>query len=215
MTENLIFYLERSAEVAKVWGPLLIFILMAIESSVFPLPSEVVMIPAGFMAARFELFPGDPTLAIILAIFCGTVGSIAGAFANYFVSLKLGRPFLYRYGKWFFLRPHSLERAEAIFLEYGDVATFVGRLLPAIRHLISIPAGLSRMKLTRFSFFTGFGAGIWVTILTFIGYNFGRATKDMSYRDLVIQGKAVIHHNFVWILLGCAVVFFGYMWLHK
>ncbi len=215
MTEHLIVYLERMVEIAKVWGPFLIFFFMAIESSFIPFPSEIIMIPAGFMAARAELFPGDPALAVILAIFCGIAGSLAGAYVNYFLSLRLGRPILHRYGKWFFLPPEKLERAEEVFREYGDVATFVCRLVPAIRQLISIPAGLSRMHFGRFSFFTALGAGIWVTILTLIGYHFGAATGDMTYAQLVHAGKDILKHNLVWILLGCVVVFGGYVWIHK
>jgi len=215
VTELLIQYLEQAAEVARTWGPFLIFFFMAVESSFVPFPSEVVMIPAGFMAARQELFPGSPLPALSLAILCGVLGSLAGAYVNYWLSLRLGRPFLHKYGKWFFLKPDALDRAEAVFREYGDVATFVCRLLPAIRQLISIPAGLSRMNFARFSFFTGLGAGIWVMILSLIGFHFGRATQAMTYADLVHSGKAMIHHNLLWIVLGCAVIFGGYVYLHK
>lgn len=216
VTDTLIQYLEDAALIAATWGPFLIFFFMAVESSFIPFPSEVVMIPAGFMAARGELFPpGSPLAAVSLAIFCGVLGSLLGAYVNYWLALRLGRPFLYKYGKWFFLKPEALERAEAVFREYGDVATFVCRLLPAIRQLISIPAGLARMHFGRFSFFTGLGAGIWVVILTLIGYHFGRVTQEMSYADLVHQGKAIIHHNLLWIVLGCAAIVVGYVYVHK
>ncbi len=217
MTELLIQYLEQAAEIARVWGPLLIFFFMAVESSFIPFPSEVIMIPAGFMAARGELFPGAVVPAMGIAILCGILGSMAGAYVNYYLSLKLGRPFLHRYGKWFFLPPPALDRAEEVFREYGEVTTFVCRLIPAIRQLISIPAGLSRMHFGRFSLFTGLGAGVWVIILTLIGYHFGRlsARNSMTYADLVHQGKAMLNHNLWWILLACAVVFAGYVWVHK
>ena len=215
MTEILIEYLEQAVEVARVWGPFLIFFFMAVESSFIPFPSEVIMIPAGFMAARHELFPGPAAPAFALAVFCGLAGSLAGAYVNYFLSLKLGRPFLYKYGRWFFLKPHALERSEEIFREYGDVATFVCRLLPAIRQLISIPAGLSRMHFGRFSFFTGLGAGIWVVVLTAIGYHFGRQSGDMTYGELVMAGKTMIKHNLVWILLGCVIIVVVYAWAHR
>ena len=99
--------------------------------------------------------------------------------------------------------------------EYGDVATFVCRLLPAIRQLISIPAGLSRMRFARFSFFTGLGAGIWVTILTVLGYHFGNQSRDMSYEDLVHKGKETLAGNLLWIVLGCAVIVAVYVYVHR
>lgn len=215
MTEWIIQYLEQAVELAKVWGPLLIIFFMMVESSFIPFPSEVVMIPAGFMAARGELFPGTAGAAIAIAILCGLLGSMLGAYINYFLALKLGRPFLHKYGKWFFLKPEALDRAEEIFREYGNGATFVCRLLPAIRQLISIPAGLSKMKFLSFSFFTALGAGIWVAILTFMGYYFGTHSREMSYADLVHKSKDVLHDNLVWILLGCAVLFASYIWIHK
>lgn len=215
MTHLLAEHLEDFVELAKVWGPLLILLFMAIESSFVPFPSEIVMIPAGFMAARGELFPGSPIAAILVAVSCGLIGSLLGAWLNYYLSLKLGRKFLYAYGKWFFLKPAALERAEEIFREYGDIATFVCRLLPAIRQLISIPAGLSKMHFGRFTFFTGLGAGIWVVVLTWIGYHFGTHTVDMTYQELVFTGKDLIKDNLIWLVLGLGVLFVVYIVIHK
>lgn len=215
MTEFLIQYIEWGVEVSRNWGPFLIFFFMAVESSFIPFPSEIIMIPAGFMAARSELFPGSPLAACAVAVLCGVVGSIVGAYINYFLALKLGRPFLYRYHRWFFLTPAQLERAEEIFREYGDIATFVCRLLPAIRQLISLPAGLARMHFGRFTFFTTLGAGLWVIVLTWIGYYFGTHTAHMTYAELVHQGKAMIQHNLHWTVLGCAVLVVVYVWVHR
>lgn len=215
MTEAIVRNLEFFAEIAKVWGPLLIFFFMAVESSFVPFPSEVVMIPAGFLAARGELFPEAPLQATALAVVCGIVGSLIGAYVNYFIGLKLGRPLLYRYSRWFFLTPKKLERAEEIFREYGEVTTFVCRLLPVIRQLISIPAGLARMDFKRFSFFTGLGAGIWVAILTAIGFHFGSVARDMTYAELVEKGKRTLSDNLLWIVLGCAAIFFAYAYIHR
>jgi membrane protein DedA with SNARE-associated domain len=215
MTELLIQQLESVAQMALVWGPLLIVFFMAVESSFVPFPSEVVMIPAGFMAARQELFPGEPVAAVVLAIACGLLGSMLGAYVNYFLALKLGRPFLHRNARWLFLSPQSLDRAEEIFREYGDVATFVCRLLPAIRQLISLPAGLSGMDFRRFSIFTGLGAGLWVTILAAIGFHLGRESRDASYADLVHRGIAIVRQDMVWIVLGCAVVVAVWAWVHR
>ena len=216
MTAILVQYLEQAASVALIWGPLLIILFMAIESSFIPFPSEVVMIPAGFLAARGEIMPaGHPLLAVWLAILCGVIGSMIGAFINYVLAAKLGRPLLYRYGKWFFLKPEALTRAEEVFREYGELATFVCRLLPAIRQLISIPAGLSRMHVGRFSFFTALGATIWVIILTFVGYHFGVQARDMTYAELVPAGKGLLHHYMWEIMVGCAVLVVAYIWVHK
>ncbi|MGB1013259.1 MAG: DedA family protein [Nannocystaceae bacterium] len=215
MTEALIAYIEVAATHADTWGLLLIFIFMTIESSFIPFPSEVVMIPAGFLAARGALMLGAPEADAGLAILAGIAGSLAGAFLNYFLSKKLGKPFLERYGKYFFLPPEKLHRAEEIFREYGAVATFVSRLIPGIRQLISIPAGIARMRFGQFTLFTALGAGIWVAILTAIGYTFGTSTLDMGYAELVHGGKDLIRGNLVWILLGCTAILVGYVLLHR
>lgn len=216
MVDRIIPFVEVVASYSGFWwAPLIILFFMTVESSFVPFPSEVVMIPAGFLAARGDLFPGSPLTAATIAVIAGLTGSLAGAYINYYLSLRLGRPFLHRYGRYFFLKPAALDRAEEIFREYGEVATFVCRLLPAIRQLISIPAGISRMHFGRFSFFTGLGAGIWVIVLTVMGYVFGKQSADMSYADLVHHSKDLIKDNLVWILLGCGVLFGGYVYVHK
>jgi membrane protein DedA with SNARE-associated domain len=200
-TEFLINHIELLAAHAHVWGFIIIFILMTVESSFIPFPSEVIMIPAGFLAFRGALSFGEPVLDLIVAIVFGVLGSLLGAFINYYLALILGRPFLYRWGKYFFIKPKTLARAEEIFREYGDAATFICRLLPAIRQLISIPAGISRMVLWRFTIFTALGAGIWSAILAFIGFYLGSISKDMTYADLVHKGKDMLTSNYGWIIL--------------
>ena len=111
------------------------------------------MIPAGFLACRGELTFGIPYLDLGIVVFLGLCGSIAGAFFNYYFALLLGRPFLHKYGKYFFVKKEVLERAEELFRDYGEITTFVCRLIPAIRQLISLPAGISRMSVPRFAFF--------------------------------------------------------------
>jgi len=214
MTEALIGHIEWAASNAHTWGFILIFILMAIESSVIPLPSEVVMIPAGFLAYRNELTLGDPVMDFAVAVLCGMTGSLAGAYVNYSVSLFVGRPFILRYGKYFFIKPAAFSRAEAIFLEYGDISTFVGRLVPVIRHLISIPAGISRMPLFRFSFYTLVGAGIWSSILLWIGYYLGTLSENMTYAELVYKGEEILKENYIWIFLGLAALIVVYGVIH-
>ena len=204
------------AVLGMTWGPLLVFLFMTLESSFVPFPSEIVMIPAGFMAARGEFYPdGHVWPAISIAIACGIAGSLVGAWINYYISLWFGRPFLHRYGKYFFVAPEKLERAEAIFRKYGDATTFICRLIPVVRQLISIPAGVSRMNLVKFTAFTGTGAGIWVIILTFLGYWFGTTTEGMGYGELVHKGKEMVSANLIWILLACGVLIAAYLWVHK
>lgn len=142
-------------------------VLMAIESSILPLPSELVMPPAGYLAAKGQLNP-------ILAVLAGTLGSLLGALANYGLAVWLGEPFLRRYGRYALISPASLDKAESFFLRHGEISTFLGRLVPVVRHLISIPAGMARMRLSRFMLFTGLGAGAWCAVLVYIGWLIGQ-----------------------------------------
>ncbi|MBL0721022.1 MAG: DedA family protein [Sulfurovum sp.] len=148
-----------------------IFFLMFLESSFFPFPSEIVMIPAGYLA-----FQGD--MNIYFAILMGILGSLAGALFNYYLALHFGRSFLLKYGKYFFLKEKNLDDLETFFNKHGEVSIFNGRLIPGIRQYISLPAGLSKMNIYKFSFFTSLGAGIWVIVLTALGYFLG-ANQDM------------------------------------
>lgn len=215
VTDLLIGYIESAAALAPVWGFLLILVFMTIESSFIPFPSEVVMIPAGFLAARGGLSTGAPGTDAALAILAGTGGSLFGAYINYFLFRWLGVPFLEKYGKYFFLPPPKLHRAEEIFVEYGAGATFVCRLLPGIRQLISIPAGISGMPHRTFALYTTLGAGIWVTVLTVVGYYIGGNTAQMSYADIVHTGKDMLGANLLWIVLGCVAFFVGYVYVHN
>jgi membrane protein DedA with SNARE-associated domain len=208
MLESLAAHLDAVAVLAPTWGLAFVFVFMAVESSFIPFPSEVVMVPAGFLAARGEFTGGDPAVALALAIAAGTAGSLAGAYANYFLALKVGKPFLERYGKYFFVKPEPLARACEVFNRYGSMTTFVCRLVPVIRQLISIPAGISRMPLAPFTFFTGLGAGIWTAVLAFVGYALGRSAGDISYLELVNCGKDSAAGNLP-LVLGCAVALVG------
>lgn len=215
MLDQLAAHLDSIAALAPVWGYALIFLFMAIESSFIPFPSEVVMIPAGFLAARGELTLHAPVADLTLACAAGLLGSLAGAYFNYYLSAKLGEPFLRRYGKWFFLKPEALDRACEVFNRYGALTTFVCRLIPVIRQLISIPAGLARMPLGAFTFFTGLGAGIWTVLLALAGYGLGRTAGDISYNELVHRGKALIDANLVWVILGGVLLAAAYVGISK
>ena len=212
MLETIASHLDSLAALAPVWKLVLVFVFMAVESSFIPFPSEVVMIPAGFMAARGELGCGDPLTAVCAALAVGVAGSLAGAYVNYFLSLWVGKPFLEKYGKWFFLKPAALERACEVFNRYGAATTFVCRMVPAIRQLISIPAGISRMPLASFTFFTALGAGIWTAILTVVGYGLGKSAGDISYLELCTKGKEMASANLP-LVIGCAVGFVALYYL--
>ena len=170
--------------------------LMAIESSFIPFPSEVVVPPAAAVSTR-----EDSNLNMILIILFATLGALAGALVNYFLSVWLGRPIIYKFadsklGHLCLLSGEKIKKAEEYFNDHGKVSTFVGRLIPGIRQLISIPAGLARMPIVPFMGFTLLGAGIWNTVLALIGYAVGD-NMDLIYK---------YSHEIGYILLGVLVV---------
>ena len=140
--------------------------LMFLESSFFPFPSEVVMPPAGYLAWKGEM-------SLPLVLIAGIAGSLLGALFNYWLAVKLGRPLLIKYGKYFFISQETIDKADRFFQKHGHISTFVCRLLPGIRQYVSLPAGLARMPMKPFCLYTGLGAGIWVSVLTFAGYLLG------------------------------------------
>lgn len=148
------------------WGYAGIFFLMAIESSFIPFPSEIVLIPAGYLASQNQM-------SIPMIMVSGLGGSMLGAFINYYLALTLGRKFLKKYGRYFFIKESALKKMDNFFIKHGHISTFTGRLIPGIRQLISIPAGLARMNLVTFSIYTALGAGIWALILVVLGYFIG------------------------------------------
>ena len=146
--------------------------LMTIESSFVPFPSEVVIPPAVYVAANPESRGG---MKIWMVVLVGTLGALLGAFINYFLSRWLGRPIVYAFaksklGRLLQLSTEKIERAEHYFADHGNVSTLVGRLIPVIRQLISIPAGLSKMNIGAFALFTTLGALIWNCVLALLGY---------------------------------------------
>ncbi|MBP3551045.1 MAG: DedA family protein [Alistipes sp.] len=146
-----------------------ITLLMAIESSFIPFPSEVVVPPAAYKAAA------SGELNVWLVIFFATLGALIGAFINYYLAVWLGRPIVYKFansriGHMCLLNEQKVVKAEEFFVRYGVAATLVGRLVPAVRQLISIPAGLSRMNIAKFALFTAIGAGLWNGVLAALGY---------------------------------------------
>ena len=204
MIEVLASHLDAIAALSPVWKLTFVFVFMAVESSFIPFPSEVVMIPAGFLAARGELGFGSPWTALAVATAVGVLGSLAGAFVNYYLALWVGRPFLEKYGKYFFIKPEPLKRACDVFNRYGAATTFVCRMVPAIRQLISIPAGIARMPLGSFTLFTGLGAGVWTAILALVGYGLGKTAGDITYLELVTKGKEMASTHLP-LVIGCAL----------
>ncbi len=144
-----------------------IFLLMLIESSFIPFPSEIILVPAGYLASK-----GDMDISLIL--FFSLLGSISGALINYFGALYLGRKFLLKFGKYVFISRETLDKMEEFFKKHGAISTFTGRLVPGVRQLISIPAGLSKMELKLFIFYTSLGALIWSIVLVTLGYIIGK-----------------------------------------
>lgn len=181
-----------------------ITVLMAVESSFMPFPSEVVMPPAGYLAAQ-----GRMNVWVVLG--AGITGSLAGALINYYLAARLGRPLLHRYSRYLLIREKSLERAEAFFRRHGEVSTFLGRLIPVIRQLISLPAGLSRMRLDRFALYTATGAGIWCAILTYIGWYLGRHAEVIASLDALMRSEEVRWYSqrAVFALIPLMVVVLG------
>lgn len=176
-----------------------IFALMFLESSFFPFPSEVVMIPAGYLAHKNEM-------NLYLAIFWGALGSLAGALFNYYLSMTLGRKAVLRFGKYFFMDEEKLASVERFFKEHGHISTFSGRLIPGIRQYISLPAGLGKMNVFVFSLYTVLGAAIWVAVLAYLGYFIGA-------NEALI--KAYLHQITIATVVLIAVIIIVYMKIKK
>ena len=184
-----------------------ITVLMTIESSFIPFPSEVVIPPAAFIASK-----PDSHLNIFLVVLFGTLGALIGAFINYGLAIWLGRPIMYKiadskFGKLMLLSSEKIQKAEKYFNDHGKTSTFVGRLIPGIRQLISLPAGLARMNLVSFTIYTALGAGIWNTILALLGYiAHGQAdlidkySHELSYIILGIIGLVIVFYAVKFII---------------
>ena len=190
-------------KVAAALGYPGIFILMFLESTFFPFPSEVVIIPAAYLAAQGQM-------NLFLVIFMGILGSIAGALFNYYLAVKLGRPLILslikRFGKYVFITEKAYNKTGGYFRTHGEISTFIGRLIPGIRQIISLPAGLARMNKAKFVVFTGLGAGIWVVILAVIGYFIG------SSQELIEQ---YLNRSLFYIIIFSIIIIFFYVWWYK
>ena len=181
-----------------------VFVFMAVESSFIPFPSEVVVPPAAFLAMT-----PDSTLNILLVVLVATAGADLGALINYWLARWLGRPLVYRFadsrfGHICLIDRAKVEHAEAYFRDHGAASTFFGRLIPAVRQLISIPAGLSGMPMGKFLLYTTLGAGIWNSVLALLGWFIFKTFPVSSTRE-VADLAAKYSHEIVYVILGLAV----------
>ncbi|EAH6868271.1 DedA family protein [Campylobacter sp. LMG 7929] len=184
---------------AKDWGYWGIIFLMFVESSFFPFPSEVVMIPAGYLAHQNEL-------NFWLCLLCGTFGALLGALLNYYLCYFLGREVLLKICKYFGVNEAKFAQFEAFFNKHGEISTFSGRLIPGLRQYISLPAGLARMNLKKFIFYTSLGAGIWCLILLILGYVLGKN------EDLI---KEYLHFVIVACIIFATMIVAIYIYIQK
>jgi membrane protein DedA with SNARE-associated domain len=176
-----------------------IVFLMFVESSFIPFPSEVVIPPAGYLIAQSKM----SWAGVITA---GTVGSVLGALFNYALAVHLGRPFLFKYGKYVWLTEKHLRQGEAFFDKHGHISTFIGRLVIGVRQYISFPAGLCRMSIPKFCFYTALGASIWVSVLAYIGFFVGNNKEKIM--EMSRQWS-------VFIIMACAFLLITYVMWHK
>lgn len=189
-----------------------VFFLMLLESTVIPVPSELVVSPAAYHAAAGNL---DITLVILFA----TLGADAGATINYLAGYYLGRPIIYRFanskwGKMCLLNQQKVEKSEKYFYDHGMVATITGRLLPGIRHLISIPAGLAKMKFWQFLLYTTIGAGVWNCILAALGWYLHSVVPVEQLNDKIMEYGEYIKFGLVGVV-AIAALWFGAKWYIK
>ena len=167
------------------WGYVGIFVMMFLESSFFPFPSEVAMIPAGYLAHKGEM-------SLALTFISGTLGSLLGAIFNYYLCYFFGREIILKYGKFVGITHEKMDKFEAFFNKHGEISTFNSRLIPGIRQYISLPAGLAKMNIFRFCLFTTLGAGIWCAVLLEVGYFLGTNPDKQTLLTITIALLAVV-----------------------
>ena len=167
------------------WGYAGIFVMMFLESSFFPFPSEVAMIPAGYLAHKGEM-------SLALAFISGTLGSLLGAIFNYYLCYFFGREIVLKYGKCVGITHEKMDKFEAFFNKHGEISTFNSRLIPGIRQYISLPAGLAKMNIFRFCLFTTLGAGIWCAVLLGVGYFLGSNPDEQTLLIITIALLTVV-----------------------
>ena len=189
---------------------LFVFLFMVIESSFIPFPSEVVVPPAAYLACTNTGAGSD--MNIFMVIVFATLGALVGAFINYYLALWIGRPVVYafadsRFGHMLMINRQKVEKAEAYFDKHGAISTFIGRLIPAIRQLISIPAGISKMNVGQFAVFTTLGALVWNSILGALGYWLSTTVSP----DQLFEKVEEYNKYLTWCGYGIALVCLGFI----
>ena len=200
-------FIEWCLEHLNYWT---ITLLMAIESSFIPFPSEVVVPPAAWLAA-------DPAsgMNVYLVVVFATLGAMLGAVINYYLAMWLGRPIIYkfansRFGHMCLIDEPAVKKAEAYFDERGALSTFIGRLIPAVRQLISIPAGLARMKMSTFLLFTALGAGIWNAVLAALGWYLSKV-PGIETKEQLIERVSEYSSEIGYFFIALGVFIVGYL----
>ena len=188
---------------------LFVFVFMVVESSFIPFPSELVVPPAAYLALQ-----NDATMNIYMVVLFATLGAIVGAYINYYLAIWLGRPLVYKFansrlGHICLFDQCKVEKAEAYFDKHGSISTFIGRLIPGIRQLISIPAGLARMNIFKFTFFTTLGALVWNIALAVIGYILTTIPGIKTTEDLLDKVYKYNHYlTYIGLAIGGICVIF-------
>lgn len=194
--EEIISYIVKLVDTLGLPG---IFIMTFLESTFIPIPSEVTMIPAGYLVSKGEM----NFIAVLVTSILGTIG---GALFNYWIAFHYGRWLFVRCGKYFFMDQRKLKKIEDYFESHGPISTFIGRLIPGIRHYISFPAGLGKMKLSLFTLYTALGGSIWMLTLLLVGYFIGE--NEESIKDYLVIIKAGL-------LVAILTIIVIYVWKKK
>lgn len=192
-------FAEWLVEFVHRFGYFGIFVMTFLESTFVPIPSEVTMIPAGYLVHQGQM---NGPIILITAI----LGAVGGSIANYYIAYYYGRRFLYAYGKYLFFNHEKMGKLDSFFASHGEISTLTGRLIPGLRHVISFPAGLAHMDLKKFSLYTGIGGGIWMAILIMVGY-------------LIGGNKERVHHYMPYVtaasIMGVVGLVVLYVWHHR
>lgn len=198
MTEYLF---THAPEIFKQWGYFGAFVLMALESMIAPIPSEVVMTPLGMLVAKNEM-------SLWLVMLTTSAGSIFGSLVSYAMGAWGGKPLVLKFGKYLLLNEHHLEWTEKWFHKHGDSTIFIGRFIPVVRHLISIPAGIGRMPLPQFCIFTLVGATAWNGFLLWVGMKFQKNLENiLEWRKWIDVGVILV------LVVGGGWFFYTHLWL--
>lgn len=191
--------IEFVLSVLSSLGYMGVFVLMILESMIFPIPSEAVMPFAGFLVARGEM-------NFFAALLFSAAGTLVGSLLSYWIGIYGGRPFLLRYGKYFLLHETDLVWTESFFQKYGEKTVFIARFIPVVRHVVSIPCGMARMNLLKFSAYTFFGGLLWNAFLLYLGFVLGERWSVIGHYTRVLDVLMILV-----ILVGIAF----FVWHHR